>query len=121
MQVAERVLSPIDALRAAVLRRFGRTAGWWSRSREDRVASMFAFGVVTSLALAVLAPRWALALGPIVLGVPHILADARYLVVRPGYHRRRALLLTVLPCLVAGLWTADLAWAAVAADRKSVV
>ena len=121
MQVAERVLSPLDAVRAALLRRLGRTAGWWSRSREDRVASMFAFGIVTSLTLAVLAPRWTLALGPIVLGVPHVLADARYLVVRPGYHRRSAILLAVLPPLAAGLWTADLAWAAVAMAAATLV
>lgn len=121
MQLAERVLFPLDAVRAALLRRFGRTAGWWSRSREDRVASMFAFGVVTSLVLAVVAPRWMLALGPIVLGVPHILADARYLVVRPRFHERTAILLAVLPPLAAGLWTADLAWAAVAMAAAGVV
>ena len=70
--------------------------------------------LAATLTLAVLAPRWTLALGPIVLGVPHLLADARYLVVRPGYHRRTSIFLAVLPPLAAGLWTADLAWAAVA-------
>ena len=31
-----------------------------------------------------------LAVGPLVLGVPHLVADLRYLVVRPGLHRRAA-------------------------------
>lgn len=120
MHIVERALSPIDALRAGLLRRFGRTAGWWSRSREDRVASMFTFGIVTSLAMAIVAPRWTLALGPILLGVPHILADARYLLVRPGYHRRTTLLIAVAPPLAAGLWTADLSWAAMAMAAAAI-
>jgi hypothetical protein len=39
------------------------------------------------------APLWMLALGPILLGVPHLVSDARYLVVRPGLHRRIPLVL----------------------------
>ncbi len=35
-----------------------------------------------------LAPLWLLAYGPLLLGVPHLLADARYLVARPRLHAR---------------------------------
>lgn len=35
-------------------------------------------------------PMALLALGPIALGVPHLLADVRYLVAQPGLHRRAA-------------------------------
>ena len=38
-----------------------------------------------------LAPMWMLALGPIVLGVPHLLADLRYCAVRPAWHRQPAM------------------------------
>lgn len=115
MLAADRLWSPLDAARAALLRRLGPVAGWWAGRRQDRVAAIFAFGILTALATAVLAPRWSLALGPIALGVPHILADVRYLVARPGHHRRRALLAVALPPLVIGLWTADLVWAAAGA------
>jgi molybdate transport system substrate-binding protein len=38
-----------------------------------------------------LIPLWMLALGPILLGVPHLLADLRYCVFRPGWHRQAAI------------------------------
>ena len=57
------------------------------RSRELRVA-VLGLGIVTvALAISVLTPLWLLAIGPIVLGVPHLLADIRYCVVRPGWYR----------------------------------
>jgi hypothetical protein len=115
VSTADRLFSPLDAGRSALLRRLGPAAGWWAGRRQDRVAILFAFGIVTSLLGAVLAPRWSLALGPIILGVPHILADARYLVARPGLHRRRAVVLAAAPALIAGIITADLMWAAVGA------
>lgn len=40
--------------------------------------------MVISLTTSALAPLWAFAFGPLVLGVPHLLADLRYLVVRSG-------------------------------------
>lgn len=42
-------------------------------------------------------PLWMLAVGPIVLGVPHVVSDVRYLVAKPGYHRRAEW------CVVVGL------------------
>jgi hypothetical protein len=47
-------------------------------------------------------PTWMLALGPIVLGVPHIAADLRYLVARPGLHARGWSSVAVLGPLAAG-------------------
>lgn len=47
--------------------------------------------MLTALLGTALVPLWMLALGPILLGVPHLLADVRYCVVRPGGHRRPAL------------------------------
>jgi hypothetical protein len=41
-----------------------------------------------SLAATVLAPLWLLLLAPLVLGVPHVVADVRWLVLRPGVERR---------------------------------
>ena len=80
------LLSPADALRSRILR------GFAPRSllvhREKRVAALGTATVLAAFAGSCLAPVWMLALSPLVLGVPHLLADLRYLVVRPGLHRR---------------------------------
>ena len=56
--------------------------------------------MAAAFAGAVWFPLWMLALGPIVLGVPHLLSDVRYLVARPLLHRRRELVVAVgLPLL----------------------
>lgn len=56
-----------------------------------------------ALALAWRAPLPLLALGPVLLGVPHLVADLRYLVLRPGLLRRdRLVLLLGVPLLAAG-------------------
>jgi hypothetical protein len=86
-----------------VLRRLGRTAVVRALigRRGLRVAVTGAVMVLVSLALTVGAPLWLLALSPLVYGMPHLLADVRYLVVRPGFHRRLALCLCAGPPLVA--------------------
>jgi hypothetical protein len=70
-------------------------------ARDLRVAVLGLAVVGVALATCVIAPLWMLALGPILLGVPHLLADLRYCVVRPGWHRERALWLTAGIPLVA--------------------
>ena len=71
--------------------------------RARRVAWLGGGSVVLAFGLTVAAPLWLLALGPLLLGVPHLLADFRYLVVRPGLHRRTALCaLAALPLLACG-------------------
>lgn len=50
-----------------------------------------------------------LAVGPIALGVPHLVADVRYLVARPALHRRGTFWFAVaLPSAAA--WFAPHAW-----------
>jgi hypothetical protein len=67
-----------------------------------------------ALLLAARAPLWLLLAGPLLLGVPHVAADLRFLVLRPGLHRRRALLLAaglplLLCCVRPTLWAGLLA------------
>lgn len=57
--------------------------------------------MAVALAISMVAPLWLLAIGPIVLGVPHLLADVRYCIVRPGWHRERRLWVTAGIPLVA--------------------
>lgn len=73
--------------------------------------------VALCLALALGAPLWLLALGPIVLGIPHLLADLRYCGLRTGLLTRPTTLAACgLPLLAtslgAGLWIGLIAVAA---------
>lgn len=86
---ATAVLGPLDRLRWMWLKLLGPLAGPLVRKRELRVIAA-GCGVVVFAALGtLLSPFWLLALGPVLLGVPHLVADVRYLVLRPGLHRRR--------------------------------
>lgn len=104
------LLSPLDAVRRAALRPFAPWLGRWFRDRAFRVSLAGALSVSVSLSLTAAAPLWLMALGPVVMGVTHLAADARYLVVRQGLHRRALVIALVLaPALVAS-WRPDLAW-----------
>lgn len=77
--------------------------------------------VILALTLTATIPLWLLALGPIVLGVPHVLGDVRYLVLRRGFHQRRSLVLVAgLPLLVAW-WTSSVVVALAAAALAALV
>lgn len=102
-------LALADGARAALLRSLGAPGRALLRDPSLRVALYGAVGVASSLLLTCAAPAHVFAVAPLVLGVPHLLADVRYLVVRPGLHRRVALVLAAgLPLLVAA-FTASLA------------
>ncbi len=98
------LLAPIDALRSAVLRPWGTSLRPLLLSRERRVTLAAAFGITLAFAVACGFPLWSLALGPVLLGVPHLLADVRYLVVRPKLHLRPELILfTGVPLALAAI------------------
>ena len=114
-------IAAADWLRRRWLRLLGGLARPIVRRRELRVALMFSALISTAALATLLAPLWLLILGPLVWGVPHLVADIRYLVVRTGYHRRPLL------WLVAGaplLWTAlggQLVWGFVGAVLAALV
>lgn len=95
------LVGPLDAARAAALRVLGRRGRTFLGDRARRVALYGVVGVLAALLLTCLAPLWVFALGPILLGVPHLVADVRYLIVRPRLHQRRALAIAVAVPLVA--------------------
>ena len=86
----ERALSPIDALRGAVLRRVGASRGLrvWLASRDWRIAALLFAAVVIASVFATVAPVVVYLVSPIVLGIPHVASDVRYLVLRAGLSRR---------------------------------
>lgn len=110
-------LGGLDTLRSDVLRVCGAPARLLLRDRAARVAVAAGLGVLLALTLTALSPLMLLAFGPLVLGVPHLLADLRYMIVRQGLARRRSLWLLVVPCLSMCLIQPRLSWgtAAIAA------
>lgn len=93
----------IDELRAQLYRVARPVLGPLFADRERRVWWMAVFSVCVAFAGTLFFPLWMLALGPLVLGVPHLLADARYLVVKPKVHERGVLAwLAAVPLVASG-------------------
>ncbi len=79
-----------DGVRSRLYRLGAPYLGGLLADRARRVRWLACGAVATSLTLTLVAPLWLLALGPVLLGVPHLLADLRYLVAQPGLHRHGA-------------------------------
>lgn len=94
-------LDTADRLRGHVLGVIGRPLRPLLLDRDRRVAVLGTTLVLISLGLSVLAPLAMLALAPLLWGVPHLLADLRYLVIRQGLSRHRTLLLAVAVAVLA--------------------
>ncbi len=93
----------IDGVRARLYRALRPVLGTLYADRPRRVVWMGVLSIAVSFAATLIAPLWLLALGPLVLGVPHLVADARYLVVQPQLHRRGPLVwLAALPLVATG-------------------
>lgn len=101
MSEALGLLDVPDRARTASIRLLGPLARPLLVPREARVAFYGLPLLALALASASLVPAWVVGLGPIVWGIPHVLADIRYLVVRRGYHRRHLLAGLVVASLVA--------------------
>ncbi len=103
MTAVRRFLGPLDAGRSFALRRLGPIAPRLLADREARVGVYGVFAVATAFLSTCFAPLAVLTVGPIVLGVPHLVADVRYLFVRTGLHRRAEVWVAVTgPVLAAG-------------------
>lgn len=89
-------LAPLDSVRSHVLRALGPVGARWYRSRSLRIATTGTLSAALALALVAYAPFALAILGPLLLGVPHVLADVRYLVVRPRLYASVPSFLTVV-------------------------
>ena len=114
LRIASFPITALDRARLVFLRGLGPWAKPLVRDRELRVAVVGTLSVLIALLLTALAPLALLALGPIALGVPHAAADVRYLVTRPGLHRRPLFWVLVMVPLVALVVSFDVRWGAVA-------
>ncbi|MCA9668752.1 MAG: hypothetical protein KC503_24330 [Myxococcales bacterium] len=69
--------------------------------RSARVVLVAMFSLLVALLCTALAPLWLLLLGPLLLGVPHVIADVRYLLLRPPQRLGRARLYGIVAPLAA--------------------
>jgi hypothetical protein len=101
----EALLYPLDWLRVRLLLASRPWSGRLAGDRDARVALVGAAIVLLSLVLTASVPLYVLALGPILFGVPHLVADLRYCGWRNGLLTRRSTLLACgIPLLVMGFW-----------------
>jgi hypothetical protein len=90
------LLSPLDRARTALFVRAARVGVLRPvlLEKRRRVPALVLAHASVALVLSLLAPTLLLVVAPLLLGVPHLLADVRYLVLRPAMpHRLRWLLL----------------------------
>ncbi len=108
--VVLRALAPLDAVRARVLRAAFPLARPALGERSRRSAWYGALSVLVAFGCALTAPLSLLTLGPLVLGVPHLVSDVRYLVVRQKLAARAELRIFVLPWLLLAIASPELRW-----------
>jgi hypothetical protein len=100
----ESLLAPADRFRNRFLLRTRPLSGLLAAHRDLRVAVLGVAMVFVAALATFVAPLWMLALGPVLLGVPHLYADVRYCVIRRGWHHDRAMWICVFaPLVMAGL------------------
>jgi hypothetical protein len=88
--VIEQALWPLDELRRLTFRLLagGGLAGRrLACSRNARVSALLTAHALAAFAVAAVAPSFLLAVSPLVLGVPHLAADVRHLLIRRGWPR----------------------------------
>lgn len=90
-----------DALRSLGLRLLPRGGASLWVGREKRAGVLGALMLASALVVSITFPVALIAIGPIIYGVPHILADVRYLLARPGLSRRPLFLAAlVIGCII---------------------
>jgi hypothetical protein len=88
-RVVESLAAPLDVARRGVLTTVARNRGiaLLVGRRDARVPLLATVQVLVLLAVTVAYPVWLFVLGPVVLGVPHLASDVRYLLVRRSVAR----------------------------------
>ena len=88
-RVVEALAAPLDAARRGALSAVTRSRGLTLAvgRRDTRVPLLATAQIALLLALTVTRPLWLFVVGPILLGVPHLASDVRYLVLRQSVAR----------------------------------
>lgn len=119
------VLDGLDTARQWLLGRSGRLAQPFIRDRNQRVLAFALIAFALAFAGTALAPGYMLLLGPVIVGVPHLFFEARYLFFQHAQLRRVALVgvlaaQTALVFAGIGIYTLGLATIAALAATGSL-
>jgi len=119
--VVETLLAPLDRVRGAILARAAAVPSLraWLAPRDRRVVALATVGILVAFTLSVVAPAALYALSPIVVGVPHLASDARYLVLRADHPRRVVVALAAWCAALLAVRGAELAGAPVAVTARA--
>lgn len=92
--LADALLAPLDRARTALWRVATARPGLRRLvvRRDTRLALVASTGVAATFTLAAIAPVLTFALSPLLLGIPHVASDVRYLLLRPRWPRAWLLL-----------------------------
>lgn len=96
------LVRPLDAVRRSLWRLSARTAFGRAclRDRGLRLTTLAITHIAVAATLTLALPVWLLLIGPLVLGVPHVASDVRYLLLSPPIRLgRRGLILLLGPLL----------------------
>ena len=98
--MVSRPLAVLDAARRLGIRALGPMARPLLGARDARVISFGVVGLFVAFVVAIVMPAWSIGVGTVVLGVPHVISDVRYLVVRRKLARRVSLYAAVAIAVV---------------------
>ncbi len=73
----------------------------WVRDRSARLTLLASIQILLAFLCTLFAPLWMLLLGPLLLGVPHVISDVRYLLIRPPKQMSRLVVTAILLPLTA--------------------
>ena len=87
MDISLHIASSLDEIRKRYLRFFLKVPllKTWYLDRRLRLLGNFIAGGTVSLVLAAAFPLWVLAIGPVLFGLPHLIASFRYTSPRPSF------------------------------------
>ena len=91
---------PLDSGRLFLLRRFRRQLAPLMSNRALRVCLAACFAIPIIFTISYTLPLWQLLLGPIILGIPHLVADLRYLVIHQNLHQKMWFWLGLVPFFI---------------------
>jgi hypothetical protein len=98
-RLAQAPIGLLDGVRNRWLKLLGPLGRVLVRDRELRVGLGGALSITVALCLALSFPLVLLAVSPLLLGIPHVGSDLRYLLFRPGLHKRWLFLVPLALCL----------------------
>ncbi len=102
--ILEGTLWPLDWCRSRALSLVAKPLSGLLRDREQRIQWSLALSVLVSFALVVAYPMLVFTVSPLLLGVPHLVSDVRYLVAKPKLYRDPRMLLVFAPLLALYVW-----------------